>query len=287
LDNQKDSKIFKNSNNLLSGANGIVYLLFVGRNNYAANIQDLMTDKLFADKSNINQITHKLLESGNDFLISKGYFRKKGDRGRARHIYTANTNPIIGTLKKFNITFNEDELKFAFNQLSETADFFPKYLTNTFQTFLIRKMPWHGLLSIYFYYLSETIRSTDIFAYPMPANFKVDKEKLKILLERNPSIRKNLISFHSQLSSPFLGLNPEFKAHIDKAMEQLDSKDSEMMKMLGLFKTLEKEGITDFSVLESQAKEVMSVYAHIDEIKAKLKVVDSKLEKVEKSNSPT
>ena len=67
---QNDSKIFKKSNSLLSGANGIVYLLFVGRNNYAANIQDLMTDTLFADKSNVNQIMVKLTESGKDFLIS-------------------------------------------------------------------------------------------------------------------------------------------------------------------------------------------------------------------------
>ena len=219
---QNDSKIFKKSNSLLSGANGIVYLLFVGRNNYAANIQDLMTDTLFADKSNVNQIMVKLTESGKDFLISKGPYRKKGARGRARDIYTANINPITGTLKRFNINFDESELTFALNQLCETSDFFPKYLTNTFQTFLIRKMPWHALLSIYFFYLSETMRSNDFIVYPMPSNFKVSKEKIQILLERNPSIRKNLIFLSSQLNSPFLGLNPEFKAQIDKAMEQLN-----------------------------------------------------------------
>jgi cell fate (sporulation/competence/biofilm development) regulator YmcA (YheA/YmcA/DUF963 family) len=287
LQTQKDSKIFKKSNSLLDGTNGIAYLLFVGRNNYAANIQDLMTDTLFADKSNVNQIIHKLTASGKDFLISKGTYRKKGVRGRARSIYTANNKPITGTLKRFNISFEETELSFALNQLGETSDFFPKYLTNTFQTFLIRKMPWHTLLSIYFFYLSEIMRCNDFIVYPMPANFQVSKEKIHILLEKYPSIRKDLTYLFTQLGSPMLGLNPEFKAHIEKAMEQLNSKDSEMMTFLDFLKALQKEGITDFSVLESQVKEVMTVYARIDEIKAKLKVVDNKLEKIDKSNAPT
>ena len=281
----ENDSIFEKSNNILGGANGLVYLLFVSRNNYAANIQDLMTDTLFSDKSNVNQIMSKLIESGKDFLVSKGTYRKKGARGRARHIYSANMDPITGTLKHFNINFDYSELTFTLNQLGETSDFFPKFLTNTFQTFLIRKMPWHALLSIYFFYLSEIMRSSDIIVYPMPSNFKVSKEKKQILLDRNPSIRKHLISLHLQLNSPWLGLNPEFKAHIEKAMEQLNSKDSEIMKVLDFLKALQNEGITDFSVLQSQVKEVMTVYARIDEIKAKLKVVDTKLEKVDKSNS--
>jgi hypothetical protein len=284
LRTSKDIKIFKKSNSLLSGANGIVYLLFVGRNNYAQNIQDLMTDKLVSDKSNINQIVHKLLESGKDFLITKGSYRNKGARGRARDIYTANTKPITATLQQFNIPFNEPELLFILRELSETADFFPKFLTNIFQTFVIRNLTWHQVLSMYFRYLSETLRAIDFIVYPIPSNFRINKETIEIVLKKNPSIRKDLISFSSQLSSPWLGLNPEFKANIDVAMAQLDLKGSELMKAFEFLKTLQNEGITDFSILQSQAKEVMTVYEHIDEIKSKLKEVDIKLEKMDKSN---
>ena len=58
------------------------------------------------------------------------------------------------------------------------------------------------------------------------------------------------------------------------------------MKVLDFLRAVQNEGITDFSVLQSKVKEVMMVYEHIDEIKAKLKVIDTKLEKVDKSNAP-
>ena len=70
----KDSKIFKKSNSLLSGANGIVYLLFVGRNNYAANIQSPMKETLFAHESNVNQTVSKLTKAGKYFLFMQRSF---------------------------------------------------------------------------------------------------------------------------------------------------------------------------------------------------------------------
>ena len=278
MEAENDSKIFEKSNNILSGANGIVYLLFVGRQNYAANIQGPMTDTLFADKSNINQVIAKLKE-GSCFLMSKGSYRKKGGRGRARDLYTANIEPILITLKAFNIEFNDHELLFALESLAEISDFFPKFLTNTYQTFVIRKLPWHGILSIYLYYLSEVLRADDLIVYPMPANFSIEKEKVNSILQGHATLRKELRSVSSQLSSPTLGLNPEFKAHIDKAMDQLESKDSDATKVLKFLQELKKEGITDFPALLSQVKEIRTTYEKVQEIKEKLKEVEERLNK--------
>jgi predicted transcriptional regulator len=279
---ENGSKIFEISNNMLSGANGIVYLLFVGRQNYAANIQEPMTETLFADKSNVNQIIAKLLKEGSDFLISKGSYRKKGKRGRARNLYTANIDPITVTLKAFNIKFNDHELQFALDSLAETSDFFPKFLTNMYQTFIIRKLPWHGILSIYLYYLSEVLRANYPIVYPMPPNFSIKKEKVTPILQEHITLRKELRSISSQLSSPTLGLNPEFKAHMDNAMDQLDSKDSDARKVLKFLQGLRNEGITDFSALLSQVKEIRTTYEKVQQIKNKLEEVERKLNKLAK-----
>ena len=243
-----------------------------------------MTDTLFADKSNVNQVIAKLLKEGNDFLISKGSYRKKGDRGRARNLYTANIDPVCVTLNAFKIEFNDKELQFALESLAETSDFFPKFLTNTYQTFLIRKLPWHVILSTYLYYLSEVLRARDLIIYPMPSNFSIKKEKLNSILQDHVNLRKELRSISSQLSSPTLGLNPEFKAQMDQAVDQLDSKDSDASKFFGFLQELKKEGITDFSELLSQVKEVKSTVEKMREIKIKLEEVEKHL--TEKALSP-
>jgi len=145
----KNDRIFDKATGTLSGSTGIAYLLFVGRDNYASNIQRPMK-AVFAHESNVNQTVARLTQAGKQFLISKGHYRKKGTPGRARDIYTANINPIIGTLKKFDITYDESELIFVLSALSESSDHFPKFLSNMFQPFLIRKFHWHQLLAFYF-----------------------------------------------------------------------------------------------------------------------------------------
>ena len=151
----KKNSLIDQSYSLLDGTTGLVYLLFVGRDNYAQNMQKIMTDALFADKSNVNQVMHRLTQGGNRFLISKRLYREEGSRGRARHIYSANTNPIIITLKSLGVKFEESMLKDTLNLMSEASDFFPKFLTNIYQIKVIRKFVWHHILSMYFFFLGQ------------------------------------------------------------------------------------------------------------------------------------
>ncbi len=283
----KNDRIFEKAASVLSGSTGIVYLLFVGRENYAAKIQSPMKETLFAHESNVNQTVSKLTKAGKHFLICRGHFREKGSPGRARDIYTANLNPIIATLKRFNIQFNESELIFSLTALADTTDYFPKYLTNMFQTFLIRKLHWHQLLSISFPYISEVLRYNDIIVYPMPSNLQVKKDVVNHVLERNPSVLGDLDSLGFQLNSPELGLNPLFLAQIGKVREELGRVDSEASKFINLLRTLQKEGISDFSVFSSQVRQVMEIYEKRDELLSKLKAVESKLEAMENKNAST
>jgi hypothetical protein len=280
----KNDRIFEKASSTLSGANGIVYLLFVGRENYAAKIQGLMTDALFAHESNVNQTVSKLTKAGKRFLVFKNKYREKGNPGRARDIYTANLNPIIATLTQFNIRFNESELTSVLTDLAETADYFPKYLTNMFQKFLIRKLHWHQLLSLFFLYLSEVLKHNDIIVYPIPSDIQVNRDKLKQVLERNPSVIVQLDSLGLQLNSPELGLNPLFLAYLRKAREDLGKVDSEATKFIQFLRAIEKEGISDFSVFTAQVRQVMEIYEKRDELWSKLKAVESKLEETNTKN---
>lgn len=257
---ENDRIIFEKSNRMLGGSNGIVYLLFIGRDTYAAKVQCLMKNTLFTHESNVNQVIGKLVKEGSDFLVSKGPYRKKGARGRKRDIYTANLDPILVTLKAFNIEFNQKELQDTLTSLAETSDFFPKFLTNIFQTSMVRRLPWHAILSSYINYLSETLRIPKLLVFPIPSDFSIKEEKVISILKTYPSLRKELQAISMQLNSPNLGLNPEFKAQINEAMEKLDSKDSEARKTLEFLQELKKLGITDFSVLLAQVKDVLNVY---------------------------
>jgi hypothetical protein len=278
LEAENDSIIFEKSSNILGGSNGIIYLLFLGRDNYARQAQGPMKGTLFTDNSNVNQVIGKLLKETPDFLISKGKCREEGKRGRERNLYTANINPIIVTLKAYNIKFDQQEIELALKELAETGDFFPQFLINMFKDFIIRRLPWQGILSQYFYYLSEVMRANKLIIYPMPSHFSVNQEKIDEILKLYPNIRKNLFAIAMQLSSPMTGINPEFKNQINKSLEALEEKDSELMKFLTFLQELKKMGVTDFSALVSQTREVIGVYEKLEEIKAKLKQVEEKLD---------
>ena len=264
------NSIFETSDSPLDGTTGIIYILFVGRDNYANNIQSLMTDVLFADRSNVNQVMHRLVQKGNQFFISKGAHRLKGQPGRARDVYTANLEPIMGTLKRFSVKFDEGKLTDALGDLSKVSDFFPKFLTNMYQIHIIRRFQWHQILSMYFLFLSVALRSIDIVAYPMPTNFKVSQEKVGKLLEKYPSLCKELGNLFSQLNSPTLIFNPKYIEHLNSLSDQLYSAESNAMTGFKFLKGLQDMGVTDISVLLEQVRTVMDIDKTVKQIQSKL-----------------
>jgi hypothetical protein len=267
LQTKKSSIVGKS--NPLDGTPGIVYLLYVGRENYAQNIQNVMTDGLYANRSNVNQTMDKLAGFGKRFLISKGLRRKKGSRGRARSLFTANLNPITSTLKELNVEYDDSKLVEILTALSDTSDFFPKFLTNMYQIHIIRRWAWYQTLSMYFLFLSEAIKS-NVIAYPFPETLKVSQEKVDKLVEKYPSVSKDLHILFSKLASPELYFNPKFVEWQNKIIDQLSSKESEAMKSLKFLQGIQELGIHDFSELLKQTRAVMEIYKRREQIEAKL-----------------
>jgi hypothetical protein len=267
LQTKKNSLLGKSSP--LDGTPGIVYLLYVGRENYAQNIQNVMTDGLYANRSNVNQTMDKLTGFGKRFLISKGLYRKKGSRGRARELFVANLNPITSTLKELKVEYDESKLVEILTALSDTSDFFPKFLTNMYQIHHIRRWAWYQTLSVYFLFLSEAIKY-NVMAYPFPETLKVDREKVGKIVEKYPSVSKDLHIIFSKLASPELYFNPKFVEWQNKIMDQLSSKESEAMKSIKFFNGLQELGINDFSELLKQTRAVIEIYKRREQIEAKL-----------------
>jgi hypothetical protein len=267
LQTKKSSIVGKS--NPLDGTPGIVYLLYVGRENYAQNIQNVMTDGLYANRSNVNQTMDKLTAFGKRFLISKGLHHKKGSRGRARELFTANLNPITSTLKELNVEYDDSKLVEILTALSDTSDFFPKFLTNMYQIHIIRRWAWYQTLSMYFLFLSEAIKS-NVIAYPFPETLKVNQEKVDKLVEKYPSVSKDLHILFSKLASPELYFNPKFVEWQNKIIDQLSSKESEAMKSLKFLQGIQELGIHDFSELLKQTRAVMEIYKRREQIEAKL-----------------
>lgn len=264
------NSIFETSDNPLDGTTGIVYILFVGRDNYAQNIQSLMTDVLFADRSNVNQVMHRLIQKGNRFFISKGTQRIKGHPGRARDVYTANLEPMMGTLKRLNVKFDEGELAGALGDLSKVSDFFPKFLTNMYQTHIIRRFQWHQILSMYFLFLSVAVRSCDIISYPLPTNFAVNRQEVESLLKKYPCLSKDLLDIYSQLNSPTFVFNPKYVEHLNALADQLYSKEMDAMKVFKFLKGLQDLGVSDLPVLLEQVRDVREIDKTLKQIQAKL-----------------
>jgi hypothetical protein len=276
LQTKKNSIISKT--NPLDGTQGIVYLLYVGRENYAQNIQGVMTDGFYANRSNVNQTMEKLTGSSKRFLIPKGSRRKKGARGRARDIFTANLTPIMATLKQLNVEYNESKLLDTLTALSDTSAFFPKFLTNMYQIHIIRRWAWYQTLSMYFLFLSIAVESR-LIVYPMPEKLKVNQEKVNCLIAKYPTASKDLQSIYKKLASPEHYFNPKFIEWQNKLVDQFSSKESEAIKTLKLLQGIQDLGI-NYSDLLEQVKVAMEIYKRRELIEAKLLEAEKSLEQL-------
>jgi hypothetical protein len=278
LQTKKSSIIAKS--HILDGTTGIVYLLYVGRENYAQNIQGIMTDSLYANRSNVNQTMDKLTGgSGKRFLVSKGLHHKKGSRGRARELFIANLNPINSTLKEMGVECDENKLVEIMTALSGTSDFFPKFLTNMYQIHLIRRWAWYQTLSMYFLFLSEVVRSS-LVIYPMPETFKVSQEKLSYLKTKYPSLENDLQGIYSKLASPELYFNPKYIAILKKLQELLSNKESDAMQGFKFLQGLQELGLSNFSQIIDQTRVVIEIYKRREDIEAKLLEAEEALKKL-------
>lgn len=140
----------------LSGPEGIIYLMFCGRETYVSEIQKpILEAGIYKNKESIAQAFYRLLNEEINYLIYKRQLRR---RGRPK-VYTAKLEPIITTLSyvlnsgqhsKLLKSYMENLLK----KISPLNDAFPKVFAS-FNGKGNGRIPyntyrWYNILNTYF-----------------------------------------------------------------------------------------------------------------------------------------
>ena len=281
---ETDKKKFARLNKILNGSDGVVYLLFVGRETYAAKVQNRLVGTIYKHGANTNQAIERLLKHQSEFLVFKNKQREEGSRGREADIYSANLEPIFLTLKSLGVEFNQRTLQLALESLAEGNDYFPNYLTNMFDVSVIRTFSWNSLLSLYLFFVVELLKVRKGILYPMPeiSNRRIIEEKVALISKDNPTLKDELISWAMQLSSPSLKLNPQFKEQITKGLKGLENLENIATGLMGFLVELQKLGFKDFSELESKFKEGLEQIQKAKLLVEKAEALTAKIEKDKK-----
>jgi len=142
----------------LDGTEGIIYIMFCGREVYVSQIQQALLDAgIFKNKENVNQAFYRLLKHEMKYLIFKRELKAPGKP----KVYTANLEPIFITLKHLNLheRFDKTELLTIIEKLSNLNDNFPKIYTAWSReengTLSYKRITWYDILSVYFLFLSS------------------------------------------------------------------------------------------------------------------------------------
>ena len=290
MKSEENKKLFQRLNKILSGSDGIVYLMFLGRDTYAAKIKDLLLGTIFRHDSNVNQVVNRLLKHGSEFLVFKRKYRKEKTPGRAAKIYTASFHPIFLTLEAFNVNFDKKELRFLIESLSASNDAFPEYLTNMYEKSMVLNWPWHITLAHYFAYISDYLRitslpvidkTTQIYSI-LPTSISIPKETIDSLLNKYPDLEMKFASMTMQLTLARIKLKPKYLSHLEeliKARRDLLSGLETIKKFEPKLKELE-----NFLNLLKQAdlKDIESTMEYIERIRETEEFLKWKMEKEQK-----
>lgn len=146
----------------LDGPSGIIYLMYLGRESYAAEWTDKLVgeNRFVSHKSSVYQAVSR--------LEKRNYIRRvRTDKNKtgAPVIRTANFKPLFKSLEDINLKQEQrNRLKNFISDLSPAVDFFPEYLHKYTQTFDIgiKKLIWFTTLPVYFSFLIQTLTATCI-----------------------------------------------------------------------------------------------------------------------------
>jgi len=289
LKSEGNKKLFQRLDKILGGSDGIVYLMFLGRDTYAAKIKDSLVGTIYKHDSNVNQAVKRLLKHGSEFLVFKRRYREEGTPGREAEIYTASFDPIFLTLKASDIDFNEKELQHTLECLSPANDSFPQYLINVFEISTVRNMSWDIILANYFSYMPELLltsllpinRQKEQTYSLLPTNIAIPKDKIDLLLSKHPDVPKKFKSNAARiaLSSEKTGLNPELRRALAQNLPNIDLKLFETIRDLlnavevlaRMQREMEQCGFKD---IQSLSKYWESLQAHAEETMEKLRETD-------------
>ena len=245
LKSEGNKKLFHKLNRALTGSDGIVYLMFLGRDTYAAKIQGFLVGTIYKHNSNVNQSVNRLLKYGSEFLVFRRTHREKRTPGRAAEIYTASFDPIFLTLGAFGMDVDKDEMQLVVKLLSPTNDYFPQYLRNILQRSIMRNMSWVNILASYFTYLAENLRigslpngqKEQIFTL-LPTDVAIPKDNIDSILRRYPNMPEKFVSYSIKMNLSGIGLTPEI---VQKLVENIPKIDTKLFGQISKLLSMEKE----------------------------------------------
>ena len=94
--------------NALSGTQGLIYIMFLGRQTYVTNFQDeIVKAGIFKTKENVPQAFARLRNEENPACEYLKFIKELDQPGKPK-ILTANLEPVWTTLSRLKIEYNQE-----------------------------------------------------------------------------------------------------------------------------------------------------------------------------------
>jgi hypothetical protein len=190
-----------NDTNLI-GAQGLVYLLFLGHNTSIRNIHRSLVGTIFSDLTQFDLTVLRLRDYGDRFLIQipEKDISESTSEDKAP-IYTANEAYLFSILPKHHTFLNETEITSVVTNLSTLSTHYPKYLLQQFSLDGpggVLNFPFRALVAHYFLYLAQiliTVKS------PLIPQFDIDTDKISTIRAQWPNLPITLSTIAMKLLS--------------------------------------------------------------------------------------
>lgn len=173
---------WENISKTLSGQNGLVYLMFLGRQTTGEEVANELKDKNLKILADPADQVYTALSS----LLKKGYICEVGKKGHYK-IRVAELGPIIETCKKLKIPFSKVEEDMV-KTMGRFMKYFPPFVNHIMmkRKYTIRKMKWEFIFEkLYWRYLS----------YFSLRAFQYNSEKLSFLAKKDAKDLSELWKF--------------------------------------------------------------------------------------------
>jgi hypothetical protein len=227
----------------LTGAIGLVFLMFLGRETIANHIAiNLLGAGILENNDVIYQYTKRLEKM---FLLKVVSMKKHG-KGQPR-ILTANIEQLINYIVPHSLgEFSTRDRKRIMSTIilpSDVVDYYPEYLLASLNKQKISTLKWSKLLSNYLFFCLEFINTCHLSTQiPKVIEPTVDQavKKWKNLLDKGKisketfKVKKNFVELSFDLSSLVQNLPKDQITEISSKIETSDNiyKDKFMEKML-------------------------------------------------------
>lgn len=212
----------------LRGSNGVVYLMFLGRETSVSRIRE-PTKVIFpgGHVENVNQAFKRLKDKDTYLRFIKLEETTPRKPGRKPEIYKADYEPLFITLRELKIEFEEKWLKNLVENLAVLNDYFPSFLVSmekyTSPEFSTKTLTWERTLSGYFFFLCIKLKFSK-----EKETIDIDAEGIDMLPPPLQVFLKTIFSLQFHKEKP---LDLEVKERVEEIFNQNPEARAKFLKM--------------------------------------------------------